>query len=170
MLGLTYIFIDERPPSWVTASPEEVVTVSGGPLYYRKLTLVFVKHDVCNPKYLLSLATPSDPVVVVPCTYFINGGNGVPLEVTAGFMEAAAFVEKIKAVSEVRILAALCMKIVSIGYGCQSKLELGPILNVWFVCQCVVLIQPLLPMTLCHGEASAIHFFFWYGLITFLCW
>ena len=41
-----------------------------------------------------------DPVVCVPCTYFI-GENGMPLEVTGGHVEPQQFAEKIDSVIQV---------------------------------------------------------------------
>ncbi len=49
----------------------------------------------------MRLDSAPDPVVYVPCTFFI-GENGVPLEVVAGFLEAREFLEKIDQVEQVR--------------------------------------------------------------------
>ena len=61
-----------------------------------ELFMWFVNIHVVN-----FLNSYQDPVVVIPSTYFI-GINGAPLEVVASYSPAQQFIEKIKAVTQVR--------------------------------------------------------------------
>lgn len=88
-----------------------VVYVHGQDELSKKMNDVWEEESVtkiCDTEGCVAIRIPANsdecgffsqiyPVVVVPSTYFI-GVDGVPLEVTAGFMESEAFKDKIKSV------------------------------------------------------------------------
>ncbi|KAJ8306907.1 hypothetical protein KUTeg_014991 [Tegillarca granosa] len=78
-----------------------VVYVHGQDELSKKMNNVWDEESVSKifykQKFTFDLDFDKDPVVVVPSTYFI-GVDGVPLEVTAGFVESEAFTDKINSV------------------------------------------------------------------------
>ncbi len=56
---------------------------------------------------MIFLDSELDPIVCVPCTFFI-GENGIPLEAVGGHVEPKQLIDKIDIVLQVSFLRELC--------------------------------------------------------------